>query len=52
MSATRVPPRCIVSAGSVVATKLAKELTFYRGNPAEPVRLLPETLGFFHRGEE
>ena len=52
MSATRVPPRSIVSAGSVVTTRLSTELTFYRGNPAEPVRSLPETLGFFHRGEE
>ena len=51
LSGTRVPPRCIVSAGSVVTTKLAAELTFYRGNPAEPVRALPDTLKFFHRGE-
>jgi acetyltransferase-like isoleucine patch superfamily enzyme len=49
-SGTRVPSRCIVSAGSVVTTKLTKELTFYRGNPAEPVRSLPETLSFFKRG--
>lgn len=49
-SGTRVPPRCIVSAGSVINTKLTAELTFYRGNPAEPVRELPETLGFFRRG--
>ena len=49
-SGTRVPPRCIVSAGSVVTTKLTRELTFYRGNPAEPVRSLPETLGYFQRG--
>ncbi len=46
---TRVPKRSLVSAGSVVATKLTKELTFYRGNPAEPVRDLPETLGIFRR---
>lgn len=49
-SGSRVPPRCIVSAGSVINTKLTKELTFYRGNPAEAVRDLPETLGFFRRG--
>lgn len=49
-SGTRVPERCIVSAGSVVNSKLAKPLTFYRGNPAEPVRELPATLGFFQRG--
>lgn len=49
LSGTRVPARSIVSAGSVVATKLTKELTFYRGNPAEPVRELPETLGIFRR---
>jgi acetyltransferase-like isoleucine patch superfamily enzyme len=49
---TRVPSRSIVSAGSVVTTRLTRELTLYRGNPAEPVRSLPETLGYFHRGEE
>jgi acetyltransferase-like isoleucine patch superfamily enzyme len=51
LSGTRVPSRSIVSAGSVVNTPLTDELTFYRGNPAEPVRALPETLRFFHRGE-
>lgn len=51
LSGTRIPPRSIVSAGSVVTTKLSRELTLYRGNPAEPVRSLPPTLGFFHRGE-
>lgn len=51
LSGTRVPARCIVSAGSVVNTKLQDELTFYSGNPAEAVRKLPETLGFFRRGE-
>ena len=51
LSGTRVPPRCIVSAGSVVNTPLTEELTFYSGNPAEAVRSLPDTLGFFHRGE-
>jgi acetyltransferase-like isoleucine patch superfamily enzyme len=50
-SGTRVPDRCIVSAGSVVTTRLTAELTFYRGNPAEPIRELPETLAWFHRGE-
>lgn len=49
LSGTRVPARSIVSAGSVVTTKLSRELTFYRGNPAEPVRTLPETLKYFHR---
>jgi acetyltransferase-like isoleucine patch superfamily enzyme len=47
-----VPPRCLVSAGSVVTTKFKTELTFYRGNPAEPVRALPESLAIFHRGEQ
>jgi acetyltransferase-like isoleucine patch superfamily enzyme len=51
LSGTRVPPRSIVSAGSVVNTRLSEELTFYSGNPAEAVRSLPESLGFFHRGE-
>ncbi|WP_435770483.1 acyltransferase [Nocardioides sp. SYSU DS0651] len=46
---TNIPARSIVSAGSVVATKLRAEQTFYRGNPAEPVRELPETLGFYRR---
>jgi acetyltransferase-like isoleucine patch superfamily enzyme len=49
-SGTTVPARCIVSAGSVVNTKLTKELTFYRGNPAEPVRDLSARLKFFRRG--
>ncbi|MGN6252650.1 MAG: acyltransferase [Marmoricola sp.] len=48
LNGTRVPPRSIVSAGSVVATRLTKELTFYRGNPAEPVRELPASLAYFH----
>lgn len=50
LSGTGVPARCIVSAGSVINTKLTKELAFYRGNPAEAVRDLPERLQFFHRG--
>jgi acetyltransferase-like isoleucine patch superfamily enzyme len=50
LSGTRVPARSIVSAGSVVNTPLTEELTFYSGNPAEAVRVLPETLAFFHRG--
>jgi hypothetical protein len=51
MSGVSIPPRCIISGGSVVNTKLTEELTFYRGNPAEAVRTLPATLKFFHRGE-
>lgn len=51
LAGTTVPPRSIVSAGSVVNTKLTRELTFYRGNPAEPVRELPPTLGYFRRGQ-
>jgi acetyltransferase-like isoleucine patch superfamily enzyme len=51
LSGTSVPARCVVSAHSVVNTPLTEELTFYSGNPAEAVRSLPETLGFFHRGE-
>lgn len=51
LSGTRVPRCSIVSAGSVVTTKLTQELTLYRGNPVEPVRELPATLKFFHRGE-
>jgi acetyltransferase-like isoleucine patch superfamily enzyme len=49
MAGTSVAPRSIVSAGSVVNTPLTKELTFYRGNPAEAVRELPENLGYFVR---
>ena len=52
LSGTKVPARSIVSAGSVVNTPLTAELTFYSGNPAESVRSLPDSLGFFHRGEE
>jgi carbonic anhydrase/acetyltransferase-like protein (isoleucine patch superfamily) len=52
LSGTKVPSRSIVSAHSVVNTPLTEELTFYSGNPAEAVRALPETLGFFHRGED
>ena len=51
LSGARIPPRCIIAAGSVVTMKLGQELTLYRGNPAERVRSLPPTLGFFHRGE-
>ncbi|HEY1653201.1 MAG TPA: hypothetical protein VGG09_15050 [Acidimicrobiales bacterium] len=51
LSGTRVPARCIVSAGSVVTTKLTKEQTFYRGNPADAVRELPD-LRIFHRTDE
>ncbi len=51
MPGTSLPNRSIVSAGSVVTTRLTSELTFYRGNPAEPVRTLPPTLGYFRRGE-
>jgi acetyltransferase-like isoleucine patch superfamily enzyme len=46
---TSIPDRSIVSAGSVVATKLRAERTFYRGNPAEAVRELPESLAFYRR---
>ncbi len=46
---TSVPARSVVSAGSVVTTRLTQELTFYRGNPAEAVRELPDRLRFFHR---
>jgi acetyltransferase-like isoleucine patch superfamily enzyme len=45
-----VPPRSVVSAGSVVTTKLKTELTFYRGNPAQAVRKLPANLAVFARG--
>ena len=47
-----VPARSIVSAGSVVVTKLTKECTLYRGNPAQPVRELPANMKFFNRGPE
>lgn len=48
-SGTNVPARSVISAGSVVATRLKAEQTFYRGNPAEAVRELPDRLAFFHR---
>lgn len=49
LSGMQVPDRAIVSAGSVITTKLTAEHTFYRGNPAEAVRELPPTLKYFHR---
>jgi carbonic anhydrase/acetyltransferase-like protein (isoleucine patch superfamily) len=49
LSGTRVPDHCIVSAGSVVNTKLGEDYTFYSGNPARAERPLPETMRFFHR---
>lgn len=49
LAGTSVAPRSILSAGSVVNTPLTKEYVFYRGNPAEEVRTLPETLGYFTR---
>jgi acetyltransferase-like isoleucine patch superfamily enzyme len=49
LAGTSVAPRSIVSAGSVVNTPLTKQYTFYRGNPAEAVRTLPEDLGYFVR---
>lgn len=50
LNGTTVPSRSFVSAGSVVNTKLRNELTFYGGNPAEPLRQLPESLRLFDRG--
>jgi acetyltransferase-like isoleucine patch superfamily enzyme len=47
LNGSRVPDRSVVSAGSVVATKLTKEQTFYRGNPAVAVRRLPDNLAYF-----
>ena len=52
LNGMQVPPRSIISAGSVVVTKLTKEYTLYRGNPALAVRELPHTLKFFNRGPE
>lgn len=48
-SGVRVPAHSIVSARSVVATKLVDEFKLYRGNPAVAVRELPPHLGFFTR---
>lgn len=47
---TSVPARSIVSAGSVVTTKLVDELTFYQGNPAVGVRTLTDHIALFKRG--
>lgn len=49
LSGMSVPARAIVSAGSVITTKLTQEQAFYRGNPAQVVRALPDTLKYFHR---
>ena len=51
LAGTRVPARSIVSAGSVVTTKLTQELTLYRGNPAEPSVRSPKISGYLRRGE-
>ena len=51
-SGTNVPARAIISAGSVVTTRLTTEQALYRGNPAELVRELPDHLAYFHRGED
>jgi acetyltransferase-like isoleucine patch superfamily enzyme len=51
-SGCSIPARAIISAGSVVTTRLTQEQAFYRGNPAELVRELPDHLAYFHRGEE
>jgi acetyltransferase-like isoleucine patch superfamily enzyme len=48
-SGARVPPYCIVAAGSVINTTLKDEYTFYSGNPARAERKLPESLAFFRR---
>jgi acetyltransferase-like isoleucine patch superfamily enzyme len=52
LAGARVPARSIVSAGSVVTTRLTQELTLYRGNPAEAVRLLPRNLAYLNRGDQ
>jgi acetyltransferase-like isoleucine patch superfamily enzyme len=49
---TSVPRRGIISTGSVVNTRLSTEQTFYRGNPAKPVRPLPDTLRYWYRSLE
>lgn len=48
---TRVPRRAIISAGSVINTRLKAEQTFYRGNPAEAIRPLPDTLRYWKHPE-
>jgi acetyltransferase-like isoleucine patch superfamily enzyme len=50
-SGTNVPAYSIIAAGSVVSSRLAKEYTFYSGNPAQAVRELSPKLGYFRRGE-
>ena len=49
LTGTHIPARSIVSAGSVVTTRLTTEQTFYRGNPAEAIRELPSNLRFYQR---
>jgi acetyltransferase-like isoleucine patch superfamily enzyme len=51
LNGVRIPSRCVISANAVVNTPLSEELTFYGGNPAEALRSLPDSLGYFHRGE-
>ncbi len=51
LAGTRIPARSIISAGSVVTTRLTQEQALYRGNPAELVRPISDRLAFMHRGD-
>jgi acetyltransferase-like isoleucine patch superfamily enzyme len=51
LAGTRIPPRCIISAGSVVTTRLTQEQALYRGNPAELVRPISDRMAWLRRGD-
>lgn len=49
LKGVEIPDRCIVAAGSVVVKTIPDEYTLFAGNPATPIRKLPETAKLFHR---
>lgn len=51
LAGTRIPARSIISAGSVVTTRLKQEQALYRGNPAEMVRPISDRMAYMRRGD-
>lgn len=51
LAGTRIPPRSIISAGSVVTTRLTQEQALYRGNPAVMVRPISDRMAWLRRGD-
>ena len=46
---TTLPDRCILGAGSMLSGEHQKTHSLYSGNPAKPVKDLPQELHYFHR---